>query len=99
MVVGSTAGMVEHMDMVKQRLQLGNIPYKGVWDCVKRVLREEGFFSKSNSSSREFFANPTRFIFSLTMILKFITQLHHEVGMFSQNAERFVSFPLYFVGK
>ncbi|KAG8633839.1 mitoferrin isoform X1 [Manihot esculenta] len=31
------------MDMVKQRLQLGNNIYKGVWDCVKRVLREEGF--------------------------------------------------------
>lgn len=31
------------MDMVKQRLQLGNSPYLGVWDCVKRVLREEGF--------------------------------------------------------
>lgn len=31
------------MDMVKQRLQLGNNTYKGVWDCVKRVLREEGF--------------------------------------------------------
>ncbi|KAJ0020229.1 hypothetical protein Pint_32460 [Pistacia integerrima] len=31
------------MDMVKQRLQLGNSTYKGVWDCVKRVLREEGF--------------------------------------------------------
>lgn len=31
------------MDMVKQRLQLSNSPYKGVWDCVKRVLREEGF--------------------------------------------------------
>lgn len=31
------------MDMVKQRLQLGeNSTYKGVWDCVKRVLREEG---------------------------------------------------------
>ncbi|XP_050289377.1 uncharacterized protein LOC126727604 [Quercus robur] len=31
------------MDMVKQRLQLSNSPYKGVWDCVKRVLSEEGF--------------------------------------------------------
>ncbi|KAM0002893.1 putative mitochondrial carrier protein [Helianthus debilis subsp. tardiflorus] len=32
------------MDMVKQRLQLGiGGRYKGVWDCVKRVLREEGF--------------------------------------------------------
>lgn len=31
------------MDMVKQRLQLGNnSTYKGVWDCVKRVLSEEG---------------------------------------------------------
>ncbi|KAL8531216.1 hypothetical protein ACS0TY_008008 [Phlomoides rotata] len=30
------------MDMVKQRLQLGSSPYKGVWDCVMRVLREEG---------------------------------------------------------
>ncbi|GMY12609.1 mitoferrin [Fagus crenata] len=31
------------MDVVKQRLQLSNSPYKGVWDCVKRVLSEEGF--------------------------------------------------------
>lgn len=30
------------MDMVKQRLQLNSSPYKGVLDCVKRVLREEG---------------------------------------------------------
>lgn len=31
------------MDMVKQRLQLSNSGYKGVFDCVKRVLSEEGF--------------------------------------------------------
>lgn len=31
------------MDMVKQRLQLSSSPYKGVLDCVTRVLREEGF--------------------------------------------------------
>ncbi|KAK9280664.1 hypothetical protein L1049_014361 [Liquidambar formosana] len=31
------------MDVVKQRLQLSDSPYKGVLDCVKRVLREEGF--------------------------------------------------------
>ncbi|KAJ8769786.1 hypothetical protein K2173_007646 [Erythroxylum novogranatense] len=31
------------MDMVKQRLQLGNNrAYRGVWDCVKRVFRQEG---------------------------------------------------------
>ncbi|PON78002.1 Mitochondrial carrier protein [Parasponia andersonii] len=30
------------MDMVKQRLQLTNSPYKGVWDCLRTVLREEG---------------------------------------------------------
>lgn len=30
------------MDMVKQRLQLANSPYKGVWDCVGRVMREDG---------------------------------------------------------
>ncbi|XP_018819185.1 mitoferrin-like [Juglans regia] len=30
------------MDMVKQRLQLSNNHYAGLWDCVKRVLREEG---------------------------------------------------------
>lgn len=40
--VGSDA-VFTPMDMVKQRLQLGNSTYKGVWDCVKRVLREEGF--------------------------------------------------------
>ncbi|KAM7257341.1 hypothetical protein ACFE04_013082 [Oxalis oulophora] len=35
------------MDMVKQRLQLGSSSsstgYRGVWDCVKTVLRTEGF--------------------------------------------------------
>ncbi|XP_052175793.1 uncharacterized mitochondrial carrier C8C9.12c-like isoform X1 [Diospyros lotus] len=31
------------MDVVKQRLQLSDSPYKGVLDCVTRVLREEGF--------------------------------------------------------
>lgn len=31
------------MDMVKQRLQLGSSPYKGVFDCVRTVLREDGF--------------------------------------------------------
>jgi solute carrier family 25 iron transporter 28/37 len=31
------------MDMVKQRLQLSNSGYKGVLDCVKRVMSEEGF--------------------------------------------------------
>ncbi|KAJ8751129.1 hypothetical protein K2173_016310 [Erythroxylum novogranatense] len=31
------------MDMVKQRLQLGNSSvYKGVWDCVKTVFKDEG---------------------------------------------------------
>lgn len=30
------------MDTVKQRLQLKSSPYKGVADCVGRVLREEG---------------------------------------------------------
>lgn len=31
------------MDTVKQRLQMGSSPYKGVADCVRRVLKEEGF--------------------------------------------------------
>ncbi|KAL9234749.1 hypothetical protein vseg_009580 [Gypsophila vaccaria] len=34
------------MDMVKQRLQLSGGPagaYSGVWHCVKRVLKDEGF--------------------------------------------------------
>lgn len=30
------------MDMVKQRLQLKNSPYKGVAECVRRVVMEEG---------------------------------------------------------
>ncbi|WCJ27986.1 Mitochondrial substrate carrier family protein [Euphorbia peplus] len=30
------------MDMVKQRLQLDGSPYRGVGDCVRRVLMEEG---------------------------------------------------------
>lgn len=31
------------MDVMKQRLQLKNSPYKGVCDCAKRVILEEGF--------------------------------------------------------
>ncbi|XP_057801136.1 uncharacterized protein LOC131016458 [Salvia miltiorrhiza] len=31
------------MDVVKQRLQLKGSPYKGVCDCVKRIMVEEGF--------------------------------------------------------
>lgn len=34
--------VITPMDMVKQRLQLKSSPYKGVMDCVKRVLMEEG---------------------------------------------------------
>ncbi|GKV06103.1 hypothetical protein SLEP1_g18033 [Rubroshorea leprosula] len=34
--------VITPMDMVKQRLQLQSSPYKGVADCVKRVLVEEG---------------------------------------------------------
>ncbi|KAF9598167.1 hypothetical protein IFM89_025784 [Coptis chinensis] len=33
------------MDVVKQRLQLRSSPYKGVMDCMKTVLREEGIGS------------------------------------------------------
>ncbi|KAL1816956.1 hypothetical protein ACET3Z_019530 [Daucus carota] len=35
--------VITPMDVVKQRLQLKNSPYKGVGDCVKKVLVEEGF--------------------------------------------------------
>ncbi|XP_057476832.1 uncharacterized protein LOC130764542 [Actinidia eriantha] len=34
--------VITPMDMVKQRLQLKSSPYKGVGDCVRRVLVEEG---------------------------------------------------------
>ncbi|KAK9290009.1 hypothetical protein L1049_008172 [Liquidambar formosana] len=34
--------VITPMDMVKQRLQLESSPYKGVGNCVKRVLVEEG---------------------------------------------------------
>lgn len=34
--------VITPMDMVKQRLQLQSSPYKGVGDCVKRVMMEEG---------------------------------------------------------
>jgi len=30
------------MDVVKQRLQLPDSPYRGVWECILRVSREEG---------------------------------------------------------
>ncbi|KAH7667545.1 Mitochondrial carrier protein [Dioscorea alata] len=31
------------MDTVKQRLQLESSPYRGIGDCVRRMVREEGF--------------------------------------------------------
>ncbi|XP_015897457.3 uncharacterized protein LOC107431089 [Ziziphus jujuba] len=34
--------VITPLDMVKQRLQLKSSPYKGIGDCVKRVLMEEG---------------------------------------------------------
>lgn len=34
--------VITPMDVVKQRLQLQSSPYKGVGDCVRRVLVEEG---------------------------------------------------------
>ncbi|KAH7519069.1 hypothetical protein ACOSP7_029198 [Xanthoceras sorbifolium] len=34
--------VITPMDMVKQRLQLKSSPYKGVADCVRKVLLEEG---------------------------------------------------------
>ncbi|KAK9168041.1 hypothetical protein Syun_000181 [Stephania yunnanensis] len=34
--------VITPMDMVKQRLQLRSSPYKGVMDCVRRVVRDEG---------------------------------------------------------
>uniref|UniRef100_A0A2P2MJ44 Mitoferrin-like n=1 Tax=Rhizophora mucronata TaxID=61149 RepID=A0A2P2MJ44_RHIMU len=39
----SSDAVLTPMDMVKQRLQLGKVTaYKGMWDCVKTVFREEG---------------------------------------------------------
>ncbi|KAL3826156.1 hypothetical protein ACJIZ3_022185 [Penstemon smallii] len=35
--------VITPMDVVKQRMQLKGSPYKGVVDCVRRVLIEEGF--------------------------------------------------------
>eukprot|EP01018_Ginkgo_biloba_P000097 Gb_18477 [translate_table: standard] len=34
--------VITPMDVVKQRLQLRSSPYRGVMDCIKRILREEG---------------------------------------------------------
>nr|GMC85889.1 mitoferrin-like [Ipomoea batatas] len=34
--------VITPMDVVKQRLQLKSSPYKGVMDCVKKVVMEEG---------------------------------------------------------
>ncbi|GMH29107.1 hypothetical protein Nepgr_030950 [Nepenthes gracilis] len=34
--------VITPMDVVKQRLQLKSSPYKGVLDCVRRVMAEEG---------------------------------------------------------
>ncbi|GER26651.1 mitochondrial substrate carrier family protein [Striga asiatica] len=41
----SSDAVLTPMDVVKQRLQLEGSPYKGVWDCVGRVFREEGVWA------------------------------------------------------
>ncbi len=46
-VAGSIAtivndGIMTPSDVVKQRLQVANSPYKGMMDCILRVSREEG---------------------------------------------------------
>ena len=35
-------GFMTPSDVIKQRLQVANSPYRGVLDCVLRVQREEG---------------------------------------------------------
>lgn len=35
-------GVMTPSDVIKQRLQVANSPYKGVLDCVLRIQREEG---------------------------------------------------------
>ena len=35
-------GVMTPSDVVKQRLQVANSPYKGMTDCILRVSREEG---------------------------------------------------------
>ncbi|GLJ37368.1 hypothetical protein SUGI_0758320 [Cryptomeria japonica] len=40
--IGSDA-VFTPMDVVKQRLQLRSSPYRGVVDCIKRIMKEEGF--------------------------------------------------------
>lgn len=44
-VVATTASdaVLTPMDVVKQRLQLNRSPYRGVRDCMVRMIREEGF--------------------------------------------------------
>lgn len=46
-VAGSMAtivndGVMTPSDVVKQRLQVANSPYRGMTDCILRVSREEG---------------------------------------------------------
>jgi len=46
-LAGATAvvvhdGCMTPADVIKQRLQIVNSPYKGVWDCLSRTLREKG---------------------------------------------------------
>ena len=50
-------GVMTPSDVIKQRLQVANSPYKGVLDCVLRVQREEGLatFFKSYRTTVRFF--------------------------------------------
>ena len=59
-VAGSIAtiindGVMTPSDVVKQRLQVANSPYRGMMDCILRVSREEGpsaFFKSYRTTVR-----------------------------------------------
>ena len=41
------------VEVVKQRLQLHNTPYKGAMDCITQTFRNEGFFAFYRSFSTQ----------------------------------------------
>ena len=77
-VAGSIAtivndGVMTPSDVVKQRLQVANSPYRGMIDCILRVSREEGisafFKSYKTTVTGCSFASVAAYMLSLPMLL------------------------------
>lgn len=90
-VAGSIAtivndGVMTPSDVVKQRLQVANSPYRGMMDCILRVSREEGlsaFFRSYKTTVRLHSVYPqlkyTAGMWWASIIVALLPQLHCNI--------------------